>query len=153
MARASASTKKKYGAILEPDGLEDGKFAGALTHRNRHGVARHQKQGEENDAPDDQDQEFDVAELFHPACGEGRFGFGFRFVGGVGELGVNGLGHADGVIRRVKLDGVPAHLALEPLGDALFKIVPLEPELRLVVLLALAMIDAVDIELPGAPPP
>ena len=95
--------QEEHGTVLEPDGLENGEFAGALAHGNGHGVARDQKQGEENHAADGQDEELDVAELLHPARGEGGFGLGLRFVGGVGELRVNGLGHADGVIRRVEL--------------------------------------------------
>src|SRR5208283_1959808 len=53
-------------------------------------------------------------------------------------------------IRRVEPDVIPARLALEGLGDALLEIVPLEPELRRVVLWGPAMINAVDNELPGS---
>src|SRR5215467_9273642 len=48
-------------------------------------------------------------------------------------------------------DYVPADLALDRGRDPLFEVIPLEPELRLVVLGAGSVVDGVDIEFPGSP--
>src|SRR4029077_15730813 len=84
------------------------------------------------------------------AGGESGFGFGLGFKGGVGELVVNGLGHASGVIGAIELDHVPAGGALYGSGSVLVKIFPLQPELAFVAARAVAVINAVKIEFRGA---
>ena len=57
---------------------------------------------------DGEDQEFDVAELLDPACGEGGFGFGLGLEGGVGEHVVDGSCDARSIVGIVELEDVPA---------------------------------------------
>ena len=92
----------------------------------------------------------DVAELLHPSRGESGFRFCFRLIRRVGELIVDGFRDAHGIVGIVHPQNVPADLPLDFLRDALFKIIPLKPELGFIVLGAVAVINAVQVEFPGA---
>ncbi len=83
-----------------------------------------------------------------PPCGEGRLGFGFCFVGGVGECVVNGFGDARGVVGVVEPQHVPPNVSLESLRHAFLEIIPLKPELGFVAAGVLAVIDTINIEFP-----
>src|SRR5215468_3010807 len=138
-------------AVGKTDRFQYGKLAGALANRDGHGVARHKKQREENDGADGHDQKLDVAELLDPTCRKRGFRFCFGFVRRIGEFRIDGLGNAGGIIRIVDLHNVPPDLPLKGLRNALFKIVPLKPKLRLVVPGAFSVIHTINVELPGTP--
>src|SRR5438046_7403981 len=67
---------------------------------------------------------------------------------GIGKFFVNGLGHADGIVRVIEPEDVPSRGALDNAGNVLVKVFPLEPELTLVSVRLLGVIDAIEVELP-----
>src|SRR2546422_6820342 len=140
--------EEKNSAPGKTDGFKDGEFGGALPDGDSHGVAGDEEKREEHDAADGEDQEFDVSELLDEICGEGGFRLGLGLKRGVGKLFVNGLGDADGVIGAIELDHVPSCRAFDGIGCVLVKVFPLQPELALVATRTLAVINAVEIELP-----
>src|SRR5205807_9591076 len=66
---------------------------------------------------------------------------------GIGKFFVNGLGHADGIVRVIEPEDVPSRGALDNAGNVLVKVFPLEPELTLVSVRLLGVIDAIEVEL------
>src|SRR6516162_7655199 len=96
-----AKNKAEDLAVRETNGFQHGKLARTLANRDGHGIAGHKKQREKDDGADGDDQKLDVAELFNPACREGRLGFCLRFVRRIREFGIDGLGDARSVIRIV----------------------------------------------------
>src|SRR5207247_2560219 len=60
---------------------------------------------------------------------------------------VNGLGDSHGVIRAIELDHIPSGRALDGSGCVLVKVFPLQPELALITARAVAVINAIEIEL------
>src|SRR6266436_2908040 len=142
--------KEQNRAPGEADGLEDGELANAFANGNGHGVSSDQQKREEDYAANGEDQEFDVSELLRETGGEGRFRLGFGLKRGVGKLFINGLGDGHGIVGAIELDHVPSRGALDGGGRILVEIFPLQPKLALVATRALAVIDAVEIELGGA---
>src|SRR5215470_3989301 len=69
-------------------------------------------------------------------------------MGGIGKLLVDGLCHADGVIRAIEPEDVPSCSALNDAGNVLVKVFPLQPELTLVPVRFRRVIDAIEVELP-----
>src|SRR5437899_7402609 len=67
---------------------------------------------------------------------------------GIGKFFVNGLGHADGIVRVIEPEDVRSSGALDNAGNVLVKVFPLEPELTLVSVRLLGVIDAIEVELP-----
>src|SRR6266704_438091 len=63
--------EEKNSAPGKADGFKDGQFGGALADGDSHGVAGDEEKGEEHDAANGEDQEFDVSELLDEICGEG----------------------------------------------------------------------------------
>src|ERR1035441_502750 len=142
--------KEKDPAIAEADRFENGKLADALAHGDGHGIPGDQQQSEEHNGADRYDEELDVSELLDPTGGERGFRFRFSFERRVGCHVVDSLGDAHRIIGTVEFHHVPAGVALERCRHTFFEIVPLEPELALVAARALAVIDAVQDELPSA---
>ena len=85
--------------------------------------------------------------LTQPAANCG-FGFGLGLEGGIGEHVVDGLANARSVVGVVELENIPADVAFEALGHALFEEVPLKPELAFVAAGFVGVIDAVESEVP-----
>src|SRR6266404_1554073 len=142
--------QKEHGTIRESNGLQDGELRRAFADGDGHGVAGHEKKREENDAADGKDKEFYVAKLLGETGGESGFGLGLGFSRRVGELPVNGLGNADGIVGAVEFQDVPADLALDEGRHTFIEVFPLKPELAFIAAGFVAVIDAVEIEIPSA---
>src|ERR1043166_3334888 len=140
--------EEQYRAVGISDGLQDRQFGRPLTNRNGHGVPRDQQQRKKNNRADGNNQELNVAELFHPICCKRRLRFGLRFARGVCKLGIDGFSDARSIFRLIDADDIPSDLAFHAIGDFFLEIVPLKPELCLVILRASTVIDADEIELP-----
>src|SRR5262249_62328767 len=97
------------------------------------------------------DKDFDFANFLPPPRRKRGFGFCFGFVRRIGEFRIDGLGNAGGIIRIVDLHNVPPDLPLKGLRNALFKIVPLKPKLRLFVPGALSFLQTIKVEFPSSP--
>src|SRR5207247_893808 len=107
-----------------------------------------QQQSKKHHAADAEDYKFDVSELLGKIGGECGFSFRLGFMRGIGKFFVNGLGHADGIVRVIEPEDVPSRGALDNAGNVLVKVFPLEPELTLVSVRLLGVIDAIEVELP-----
>src|SRR5437867_6945390 len=95
--------QEQHRTIRKSNGLQDGELRRAFTDGDGHGVAGHEKKREENDAADGKDEEFDVTKLLGETSRERGFGLGLGLSRGVGELPVNGLRNADGIIGAIQL--------------------------------------------------
>src|SRR5882724_5949286 len=142
--------QEQHGTIRKSNGLQDGELRGTLAYGNGHGVPGDEEKREENDAADGKDKEFYVAKLFGETGRERGFGLGLGLSRRVGELPVNGLGNADGIIRAIQLEDVPSDLALDEGRHAFVEIFPLKPELAFIAAGFVAVIDAIEIEIPSA---
>src|SRR5260370_2580772 len=141
--------EEKYGAIRKADGFQDGELSGALAHGDGHGVAGNEQQREEHHAADRKNQKLDVAELLGETGLESRLRFGLGLKGGVGKIFINRLSHTNAIIRAVQLKDIPSRRALEALRDVFVKILPLEPALTFGAARAIAVLDAIQLELPS----
>src|SRR6266849_103897 len=142
--------QEQHRTIRKSNGLQDGELRRTFADGDRHSVAGHEKKREENDAADGKDEEFDVAKLLGETGGESGFGLGLGLGRRVGELLVNGLGNPDGIIGAVEFQDVPTDLALDEGRHAFVEIFPLKPELAFIAAWFVAVIDAIEIEIPGA---
>src|SRR2546427_7401553 len=142
--------QEQYRTIRKSNGLQDGELRRTFADGDRHSVAGHEKKRKENDAADGKDEEFNVAKLLGETGGESGFGLGLGLSRRVGELPVNGLGNADGIIGAIQLENVPSDLALDEGRHTFVKIFPLKPELAFIATRLIAVINAVEIEIPGA---
>src|SRR6266404_2955363 len=142
--------QEEHGTIRKSNGLQDGELRRAFADGDGHGVASHEEERKENDAADGKDEEFNVAKLLGETCGESGFGLGLGLIRRVGKLFVNGLGDADGIVGAVKLKHVPADLALDEGRHTFVKIFPLKPELAFIAAGFVAVINAIEVEIPGA---
>src|SRR6266404_3190672 len=142
--------QEQYRTIRKSNGLQDGELRRTFADGDRHSIAGHEKKRKENDAADGKDEEFNVAKLLGETGGESGFGLGLGLSRRVGELPVNGLGNADGIVGAVKLKHVPADLALDEGRHTFVKIFPLKPELAFIAARLIAVINAIEIEIPGA---
>src|SRR6202035_1651897 len=79
-------------------------------------------------------------------------GLGLRlgFIGRVGKFHVDSFGDARRVIRIVDTKDIPANLTLDAVGNFFLEVVPPEPELGFVILRALPVVNAGQVEFPGA---
>src|SRR5712664_3284598 len=142
--------QEQHGTIRKSNGLQDGELRRAFADGDGHGVAGHEEKRQENNAADGKDEEFYVAKLLGETGGESGFGLGLGLSRRVGELPVNGLGNADGIVGAVKLKHVPADLALDEGRHTFVKIFPLKPELAFIAAGFVAVINAIEIEIPSA---
>src|SRR6266849_1389498 len=142
--------QEQHRTIRKSNGLQDGELRRALADGDRHGVPSHEEKREENDAADGKDEEFDVAKLLGETGRERGLGLGLGLSRGVGELPVNGLRNADGIIGAVQLEDVPSDLALDEGRHAFVEIFPLKPELAFIAARLIAVINTIEIEIPSA---
>src|SRR5882724_4696505 len=142
--------QEQYRTIRKSNGLQDGELRRTFADGDRHSVAGHEKKRKENDAADGKDEEFNVAKLLGETGGESGFGLGLGLSRRVGELPVNGLGNADGIVGAVKLKHVPADLALYKRRHAFVEVFPLKPKLAFIAARLIAVINAIEIEIPSA---
>src|SRR6266403_878272 len=142
--------QEQYRTIRKSNGLQDGELAGAFAYGNGHGIAGHKEKREKNNAANGKDKEFYISKLLGETGRERRFGLGLGLSRRVGELPVNGLGNADGIIGAIQLENVPSDLALDEGRHTFVKIFPLKPELAFIATRLIAVINAVEIEIPGA---
>src|SRR6267378_5789750 len=142
--------QEQHGTIRKSNGLQDGELCRALADGDGHRVACHEEKRKENDAGDGQEEEFNVAKLFGETGGESGFGLGLGLIRRVGKFLINCFGNADGIVGAVELKDVPADLALDKRGHAFVKVFPLKPELAFVAARLIAVINAIEIEIPGA---
>src|SRR5712664_1673756 len=142
--------QEQYRTIRKSNGLKDGELRRTFADGDRHSVAGHEKKRKENDAADGKDEEFNVAKLLGETGGESGFGLGLGLSRRVGELSVNGLGNADGIIGDIQLENVPSDLALDEGRHTFVKIFPLKPELAFIAAGFVAVIYAIEIEIPSA---
>ena len=77
--------------------------------------------------------------------------FGLGLVRRVRESVINRFNYADGIVRRIEFDGVPADAALANRA-ALVEIIVVNPELSEVVAVTRAGVDSANVELPRALP-
>src|SRR6266404_7200332 len=145
-----SENKKQHCAVRKANCFEHSQLGCSLADGNRHGVAGDQQQREKNHYTDRQDQKLNVAELLDPTRSESGFGLRLRFKRRIRELGVNRFCHAHGIVGTIQAKDVPADLPFHAFRNFFLKIIPLKPELRLVVLRTLAVIDAHKVELPCA---
>src|SRR6266446_31968 len=142
--------QEKNRTIRKSNGLQDCEFAGAFPNGDGHGVASNKEKGKENHAADRQDKKLDVPKLFRETSSKRRFGHGFGFTRRVGKLLVNGLGNTDGLVGTIELEDVPADLALDEGRHAFVEVFPLKPELAFIAAWFVAVINAIEIEIPIA---
>src|SRR6267378_2125633 len=142
--------QEQHGTIRKSNGLQDGELAGAFAYGNGHGVPSHEEKREENNAADGKDKEFYVAKLLGETGRERGFGLGLSLSRRVGELPVNGLRNADGIIGAIQLQDVPSDLTLDEGRHTFVEIFPLKPELAFIAAGFIAVINAIEIEIPSA---
>src|SRR6266403_114491 len=142
--------QEEHGTIRKSNGLQDGELRRAFADGDGHGVASHEEECKENNAADGKDKEFNVAKLLGETGGESRFSLGLGLIRRVGKLLVNGFGNADGIVRAVEFKDVPADLALDKRRHAFVEVFPLKPELAFIAARLIAVINAIEIEIPGA---
>src|SRR5712664_3009647 len=142
--------QEQHRTIRKSNGLQDGELRGTLPYGNGHGVPGDEEKREENDAADGKDKEFYIAKLFGETGRERGIGLGLGLSRRVSELPVNGLGNADGIIRAIQLEDVTSDLALDEGRHAFVEIVPLKPELAFIAAGFVAVINAIEIEIPSA---
>src|SRR5580704_17739927 len=141
--------EEEYEAVCESDGFEHRQFAGAFADGNRHGVSRDEEQGEEHHAANGRNQRLNIAELLGEAGLERGFSFRLRFIRGVRKAIIDGLAHANRVVRGVQFQDPPAGLALNLLRNIFIEIIPLEPELAFVAAFLVIGVNPVKVEFPG----
>src|SRR5262249_6393663 len=114
--------------------------------------ARDEKQGEKYNAADSQDQKFDISKLLGKTRRKRGLSLRLRLERRVREGCINGLGYAHSVVGTIELENVPAGCAFHAVRNSFIEILPLQPKLALIAAWFVAMIDAVQIELPGRCP-
>src|SRR5712664_238415 len=142
--------QEQHRTIRKSNGLQDGELRRTFADGDGHGVAGDEEKREKDDAADGEDKEFYVAKLFGETGRERGFGLGLGLSRRVGELPVNGLRNADGIIGAIQLEDIPSDLALDEGRHTFVKIFPLKPELAFIAAGFVAVINAIEIEIPSA---
>jgi hypothetical protein len=139
--------QQEHVAVGKPDRLEDAHLTGPFAGAHHHGVGRDQEHGEHHGAADRTQQQLEVAQHAHELEIERFLRHGPRFVGAVGETGVDGRGDGRGSLRVHNGQHVHADKSLAELPGL---VEPLEVEVhhRLVERGRVGRVDRTHVELP-----